>query len=114
MDDVTTVTDLKKIVENFVQERDWAQFHNPKNLSMALAGEAAELMEHFQWLNHDEAWEYLKKDEFSTAVKEELADVIIYAFAFANRNGIDIDSIIQDKMKKNRIKYPADQFKGRF
>ena len=114
MDKNTTIKELKDLVENFVNERDWAQFHNPKNVSMALAGEAAELMEHFQWLNHQQSWESMKKEKFRGEVQDELADVIIYVLAFANRNDFDLDTIIRTKMEKNRKKYPAEHFKGRF
>ena len=114
MDNTTTVQELREEVERFVEERDWAQFHNPKNVSMALAGEAAELMEHFQWLDHNQSWESMKNINFKSEVEDELADVIIYALAFANRNDLDLDTIIRKKMEKNRLKYPAEQFKGRF
>lgn len=114
MDKKTTIMELRKLVEQFVQERDWSKFHNPKNVSMALAGEAAELMEHFQWLNQEESCNSMKEDDFRGEVQDELADVIIYALAFANRNDIDLDTIIRKKMDKNRLKYPVGQFKGRF
>lgn len=114
MDGKVTVRVLKDLVEKFVQEREWAQFHDPKNLSMALAGEAAELMEHFQWMTRDESQEIMNNKTFRSEVLDELADIIIYALAFANRNKVDLDTIIRKKMRKNHQKYPAKRFRGRF
>ena len=113
MDDTTTVQDLKTVVENFVEERDWAQFHSPKNLSMALAIEASELMDLFKWKTVEEAQEEMK-DKLLEDATDELADIMIYSIAFANRNGIDIAKAVTSKTEKNKAKYPADKFKGRF
>ena len=113
MDNTTTVQDLKTVVEDFVEERDWAQFHSPKNLSMALAIEASELMDLFKWKTVEEAQEEMK-DKLLENATDELADIMIYAIAFANRNGIDIAKSVTSKMEKNKTKYPADKFKGRF
>ncbi|MEM7782436.1 MAG: nucleotide pyrophosphohydrolase [Planctomycetota bacterium] len=111
-DSETTVQDLKELMAEFVAERDWQQFHSPKNLSMSIAIEAAELMEHFQWITHQQSRE-LKPDAVAE-VSEELADIICYAVSVANEMGIDIASCMSNKMKKNRLKYPAEEFKGRF
>jgi len=113
MDDVSTVQDLKTVVEDFVEERDWAQFHSPKNLSMALAVEASELMDLFKWKTVEEAQEEMK-DKLLEDAADELADIMIYSIAFANRNGIDIAKAVTSKTEKNKAKYPADKFKGRF
>jgi NTP pyrophosphatase (non-canonical NTP hydrolase) len=113
-DSATTVEELRQIVRQFVEERDWRQFHAPKNISMALAIEAAELMEHFQWID-GEASRQLPGDPVKlAAIGEELADVIGYSFALANELGIDVSDAIRSKMVKNRQKYPADQFRGRY
>jgi NTP pyrophosphatase (non-canonical NTP hydrolase) len=113
-DEQTTVAAMRELVERFVAERDWHQFHTPKNLAMALAVEAAELMEHFQWLSAEESravgHDAVKRD----AAGEELADVVCYALALANELGIDVATAVADKMKKNASKYPADQFRGRW
>jgi len=110
----TTVAELKKLVADFVAERDWSQFHSPKNVSMALAIEAAELMEHFQWLT-TAASRQLSGDAAKLAeVGEELADVVGYSLALANELGIDLSSAIRAKMIKNAQKYPADQYRGRY
>ena len=112
-DETTTVGCLKETVLQFVTERDWQQFHSPKNISMALSVEASELMEHFQWVETAESRDVdaLGKRE---AVQEELCDVICYCIAMANELGIDIASAFAAKMEKNRSKYPAEEFQGRY
>jgi dCTP diphosphatase len=113
-DQYTTVAQLRQIVRQFVDARDWQQFHSPKNLSMALAIEAAELMEHFQWITTDASRVAGENCEKRTAIGEELADVVCYALAIANELGIDVSDAMHDKMKKNAIKYPADEYRGRY
>jgi NTP pyrophosphatase (non-canonical NTP hydrolase) len=113
-DSNTTVAELRKLVADFVAERDWSQFHSPKNVSMALAIEAAELMEHFQWLTTDASRELASDPEKLAEVGEELADVIGYSFALANELGLDISSAVRAKMVKNAQKYPAEKYRGRY
>ena len=113
-DSQTTVAALRQIIADFVAERDWSQFHSPKNVSMALAIEAAELMEHFQWLTTDASRELADDPKKLAEVAEELADVIGYSFALANELGIDVSTAIREKMVKNVQKYPADKFRGRY
>ena len=113
-DSTTTVAELRKLIADFVAERDWSQFHSPKNVSMALAIEAAELMEHFQWLSTDASRELAAEPEKLAAVAEELADVIGYSFALANELGLDVSSAMRAKMVKNAEKYPAEKFRGRY
>jgi dCTP diphosphatase len=110
----TTVAELRQIVADFVAEREWSQFHSPKNVSMALAIEAAELMEHFQWLTTEDSRSLAADPKKLADVGEELADVIGYSFALANELGIDVSSAIRAKMVKNAQKYPADKFRGRY
>lgn len=112
-DEATSVAELKQLVADFVAERDWSQFHSPKNLSMALSVEASELMEHFQWLDTESSRLIAADEQRLSAVGEELADVIGYAMAMANELGIDIASTMRAKMVKNAEKYPADAFHGR-
>ena len=111
-DSSTTVSDLRALVREFVEERDWRQFHSPKNLSMSLAIEAAELMEHFQWLDVPASREAANDPARLAPIGEELADVLCYAFALANELGLDISTVVRDKMVKNAIKYPAEEFRG--
>jgi NTP pyrophosphatase (non-canonical NTP hydrolase) len=113
-DNTTTIAELRKLVADFVAERDWSQFHSPKNVSMALAIEAAELMEHFQWLTTDASRELAADPEKLAEVGEELADVIGYSFALANELGLDISSAVRAKMVKNAQKYPAEKYRGRY
>jgi NTP pyrophosphatase (non-canonical NTP hydrolase) len=113
-DAVTTVAELRQLIADFVAERDWSQFHSPKNVSMALAIEAAELMEHFQWLTTDASRELADEPEKLAAVGEEIADVIGYSFALANELGLDVSSAIRAKMVKNAQKYPAEKYRGRY
>jgi len=110
----TTVHDLRCIVEEFVDQRDWQQFHSPKNLSMALAIEAAELMEHFQWISTDESRTIGENQEKLDMVGEELSDVFCYVLAIANELKIDLSQSLRNKMKKNIEKYPAPEFRGRY
>jgi NTP pyrophosphatase (non-canonical NTP hydrolase) len=113
-DDQTTVAELRDVVRQFVDERDWHQFHSPKNLSMSLAIEVAELMEHFQWITTDEAWKVGQGDEKREPVREELADVLCYVLALANELDVDLSSALADKMVKNARKYPIEEYRGRY
>lgn len=113
-DATTTLAQLRETVRQFVAERDWQQFHTPKNLSMSLAIEAAELMEHFQWLTAEQS-RALNNDPVALAeVADEMSDVLCYLFAMANELEIDVSSALEAKMVKNRQKYPAAEFRGRF
>lgn len=98
----------------FVHERQWERYHTPKNLAMSLAIEAAELMEHFQWLDSAESREVMASPETKAEVAEELADVLCYALSLANVTQIDISMAVLGKLRKNALKYPADQFRGRY
>ena len=99
-DNKTTIHELKLIVESFVDEREWKQFHSPKNLAMSLSIEAAELMEIFQWLSLDQAQDVMKANETRDNAIDEIADILIYALAFCNRNKIDITDAIKKKNGK--------------
>ena len=99
--------DTKQITNallKFRNERDWEQFHNPKDLALAINIEAGELLEEFLWKKHEDA----NKEK----VKEELADVFAYAFLLAEKYGFDVKEIVLDKIKKNGAKYPIDKAKG--
>ena len=113
-DQKTTVAELRDMVRRFVEARDWRQFHSPKNLSMSLAIEAAELMEHFQWITTDASRTVGDSAEKRVAVSEELADVVCYALALANELDIDLTEALRDKMVKNERKYPAAEYRGRY
>jgi NTP pyrophosphatase (non-canonical NTP hydrolase) len=108
-DQETTVAELREIVGRFVEERDWRQFHAPKNLSMSLAIEAAELMEHFQWLTPEETQAVAGDAGKLHDVGEELADVLAYSLAMANALNIDVADALRRKMIRNAEKYPVEK-----
>ena len=112
-DQTTTTGELKARVLAFVRERDWEQFHSPKNLSMALAAEAAELMEHFLWAAPAASHEIARDPAKRVKIAEELADVVIYALEFANATGLDVAGAIEGKMAANAKKYPVEKARGR-
>jgi len=113
-DDDTTVAQLRQIIADFLRQRDWEQFHDPKNLSMAIATEAAELMEHFRWAKNEDSHHMLSNPKTRQEVGEELADILAFVLSFANATGIDVTTALRDKMIKNAEKYPVDEYKGRY
>jgi NTP pyrophosphatase (non-canonical NTP hydrolase) len=100
-------SELLQILEKFRDERDWAQFHDSKNLALALSIEAAELNELFLWKKDDEVEQVDKQ-----CLREELADVFAYAIMLAGRHGLDVSEIVKEKIEQNGKKYPVDQSKG--
>lgn len=110
----TTVSQLRQAVDCFVAERDWHQFHSPKNLVMSLSIEAAELMEHFQWLTPEQSWQVADDLEKKREVGEELSDVFCYLLAIANELKLDLSAAFEAKMAKNVEKYPVEQYRGLF
>jgi NTP pyrophosphatase (non-canonical NTP hydrolase) len=101
MDDIKEITNA---LIKFRNERDWEQFHNPKDLALAINIEAGELLEEFLWKKHEDA----KKEN----IKEELADIFTYSFLLAEKYNFDVKHIVLDKMKKNEKKYPIEKAKG--
>lgn len=98
------IKDLAREIDAFTQERDWDQFHNPKDLAIALSIEASELLEEFLWKQPGE--EKVEK------VREELADIFNYALLMAGKYGFDVSEIVRDKLAKNALKYPVEKAKG--
>lgn len=113
MDHETTLADLRRHVAEFVEARDWEQFHTPKNLSCAVAIEAAELMEAFQWLGDEDAAAALKDEDMRAAVIDELADVLIYALSLANALGISVSGAVLEKLRRNEYRFPVEAWRGR-
>lgn len=111
MDNLNLTAALDTLLK-FRSQRDWNKFHTPKNLSISVAIEAAELMEHFQWKTDDEVKEYLSSSKFGD-IKDEIADIASYLLLLTHDLGIDLNEAILDKVKKNEIKYPADKCRGR-
>lgn len=104
---MTDLNELINEVNTFRSERDWQQFHNPKDLSLSISIEAAELLENFQWKTSDESVEKNLDN-----IKDELADVIMYSIMLSEELGADISEIVREKLKKNREKYPVKLSKG--
>ena len=102
--------DVLEEIRRFRDERDWKQFHNPKDLAISISIEAAELLEHFQWKAAGDVEKHVtdKKDQIS----DEVADVAIYLFELADILGIDVKEAIRTKLKKNALKYPVEKAKG--
>ena len=105
-----SLNDIRVRLAAFAQERDWDQFHTPKNLSAALSVEAAELLEHFQWLQHGRSDE-LGPDKL-VQVKHEMADVLVYLVRLADKLDVDLVRAVEEKMVLNRAKYPAELVRG--
>ena len=103
---------LKKEVEDFIRERAWEKYHNPKNVSESILIEAAELLEIFQWVSTDESLEHARKN--IEKVKDELADVLIYCLSLANVLDIDVSQIVIEKLRRNKEKYPVERYYGRY
>jgi len=106
----TNLTELKQRIRDFAEARDWDQFHSPKNLSMALSAEVAEVVEHFQWLTEEQS-KNLPKDKLAE-VETELADTLIYLIRLADKLDIDLLKAAQNKIDINEQKYPVEKAKG--
>ena len=105
-----SLAELRQKIDNFVNERDWAQFHSPKNLAMAMIVEAAELVEHFQWDTIQESYEL--STEKRQEVANELADTFVYLLRLAEVTGIDLIQAANEKIALNAIKYPVEKSQG--
>ena len=105
-----TIDDLSRRLGEFARVRDWEQFHSPKNLAMALAGEAGELLEHFQWLTQQQSANL--QPEKKEAVALEMADILIYLLRLSERLDVDILDMAYRKMAINESRYPAERVKG--
>ena len=103
---------IRKRLEGFAKERDWEQFHNPKNLATALSVEASELLEIFQWSN-DGGMEKIEDKETKKQIEEEIADIFNYLVKFVDLMDLDLEELSLEKIKKNDMKYPVNKFKGK-
>lgn len=108
--DSDDVKNLQKLVVKFRDDRDWKQFHNPKDMAISLSLEASEFLEHFQWKNTDEIAEHISKNKDD--VSDELADVLYWVLLAANDLNIDLEDAFVKKLNKNAAKYPVDKAKG--
>jgi NTP pyrophosphatase (non-canonical NTP hydrolase) len=107
---VTQFDSLRDLLRDFARERDWDQFHSPKNLAMALAGEAGELLENFQWLTEEQSRQ--PAPEVLAAASEEIADVLLYLVRLSDKLGIDPVAAAHAKLVANARKYPVDKARG--
>lgn len=108
---MTTIKELTKKIVTFRDERNWKQFHNPKDQALSLVLEASELLEHFQWKNRKQAHAHIETE--SEAIGDELADVLYWVFLIAHDFKIDLNQALQDKLKKNERKYPIKKSFGK-
>ncbi len=99
------------MIKHFRDERDWMQFHDPKNMSISIVLEASELLEHFQWKTKEEAEQYVKANK--EEIQDEIADVAMYLFELADNLGVDLAEAMKNKMEKNKKKYPIEKAKGK-
>lgn len=106
------ITRIQQELREFADAREWERFHSPKNLAIALAVEASELLERFQWLTEEESRALDQRPDDYTAVVEELADVVIYTLRLAEKLGVNIERAVADKMRKNAQKYPVKLARG--
>ncbi len=110
-DNTTTIETIKMQLKKFVDERDWHQFHSPKNMSMGIAIEASELMEHFLWSDTQQSYEIVEKKR--QEIEHEIADVAVFLLMFCAENNIDLAAAIEKKMKINAEKYSVEKAKGK-
>jgi NTP pyrophosphatase (non-canonical NTP hydrolase) len=104
---------LVEELRHFVAERDWSQFHDPKNLAMLLASEAGELLAEYRWVPSDKADEFSRDPDARQRIANEIGDVGIAIFLLCDRTGIDLQTAMREKLARNRQRYPVEHSKGR-
>jgi dCTP diphosphatase len=108
---ISEVREIIEKIKKFRDERDWMQFHDPKNMSISIIIEAAELLEHFQWKTKEEVKKYVEENK--EEIRDEIADVALYLFELADNLGIDLLNAMEKKLEKNKKKYPVEKAKGK-
>ncbi|MGW1728149.1 nucleotide pyrophosphohydrolase [Streptomyces sp. NPDC002306] len=108
-----TIRDLQAALAHFTRERDWEQFHTPKNLTMALARESGELLEIFQWLTPQQSTQIMQDDAHALQVREEMADILAYLVRLADVLDVDLEQALAQKIEANGRKYPVYLARGR-
>jgi NTP pyrophosphatase (non-canonical NTP hydrolase) len=108
---MSNLNDIKKEIVEFIKERNWEQFHTPKNLAIAIGAEAGELLECFQWKTDEDIKTMIETKEVEK-MSDEIADIVIYSISLCNSMNIDLDRAILEKIKKNGIKYPVEKCIG--
>ena len=111
-DSETTLQDLKEKVRLFCQDRDWDQYHNPKDLAIGIITESSELLEHFRFKSEEEVELFLKDAQKKKEISEELADVLYFVLRLAQKYNIDLSKELDAKLEKNKEKYPVEKAKG--
>ena len=111
-DNSVTLDDLKQLVTEFRDLRDWKQFHNPKDLASAISIESAELLENFLWKDQAEVDAVVSDSVKMEKIRDELADILIFCLSLAESTGIDLSTAIQEKLEKNAAKYPVEKARG--
>lgn len=108
-----SLSSLQEKVAQFVKERHWEKFHTPKDVSIAIAVEVAELLEIFQWKTNAEVKKLLKKPRFQNRIHEEIADILIYVLVLSNTLDINLSQVVLQKIKTNKTRYPVHKIKGK-
>ncbi len=111
-DEERKIHELKELIKEFCEKRDWDQFHNAKDLAIALSIEASELLEIFRWKSQKEVEELFKTEKKKEHIEEEMADVLYFLVRMAQMYGLDLTEALEKKMEKNKEKYPVDKAKG--
>ena len=112
MDENTNIEELKLLTRKFMDERDWRQFHNPKDLAITIVTEASELLEIFRFKSNDEILELFKSQK-REKIEDEIADILLNVLRFVDLNDIDLSAALKNKIEKSEKKYPVDKCKGK-
>ncbi len=108
---MSEIREITEKIKKFRDERDWMQFHDPKNMAVSVILEASELLEHFQWKTTEEVEKYAKQKH--TEIKDEIADIALYLFELADNLGINLMNAMEEKLEKNELKYPVEKARGK-
>ena len=108
---MSEISQITEKIKKFRDDRDWMQFHDPKNMAVSIMLEASELLEHFQWKTTEEVEKYAKQNYVE--IKDEIADIALYLFELVDNLGINLIDAMEEKIKKNEIKYPVEKARGR-
>jgi NTP pyrophosphatase (non-canonical NTP hydrolase) len=107
---MSEIRQITEKIKKFRDERDWMQFHDPKNMAVSIILEASELLEHFQWKTIEEVEKYVRQNH--AEIKDEIADIALYLFELADNLGINLIEAMEQKLKKNEMKYPVEKARG--
>lgn len=108
---MSEIREITGKIKKFRDDRDWMQFHDPKNMAVSVILEASELLEHFQWKTAEEVEKYAKQNH--AEIKDEIADIALYLFELADNLGINLISAMEEKLEKNELKYPVEKARGK-